>query len=318
MTGDTEQAQGGSLLPPFPWYGGKMKIASYIWQRLGQVSVYVEPFAGALSVLLARPDTPIHENVNDMDGWLANFWRAVKWAPGDVAEWADWPKSEIDLHARFDWFLRQDENDLVAQLEADPEYCDPKAAGWWVWGQCASIMGNWLTPGGQRSRPHMHAHGLSRRVDIRGWIAALSLRLRHVTVMCGDWKRLTGIAGWKRRGIKGFFLDPPYICRRNGRRAIYRVDSKTVAAEVAEWAVEAGVRKDVRIALCGIAGDYDMPNNWTALRWSTHGGMTHLSEGRSGNYDLEVVWCSPHCLSAPQLELFEEPLFESASGLCPT
>jgi hypothetical protein len=32
---------------------------------------------------------------------------------------------------------------LVANLEGDPDYFDPKIAGWWVWGICIWIGGNW-------------------------------------------------------------------------------------------------------------------------------------------------------------------------------
>ena len=38
---------------PFPYYGGKRLLASCIWDRLGHVDVYAEPFAGSLAVLLA-------------------------------------------------------------------------------------------------------------------------------------------------------------------------------------------------------------------------------------------------------------------------
>jgi DNA adenine methylase len=46
---------------------------------------YVEPFAGSLAVLLARPHAPKIETVNDKDGLISNFWRAVKYAPDEVA-----------------------------------------------------------------------------------------------------------------------------------------------------------------------------------------------------------------------------------------
>lgn len=31
---------------PFPWFGGKRKAASAVWDALGDVDHYVEPFAG--------------------------------------------------------------------------------------------------------------------------------------------------------------------------------------------------------------------------------------------------------------------------------
>lgn len=33
--------------PPFPWFGGKRKVAPIVWQALGDVELYVEPFFGS-------------------------------------------------------------------------------------------------------------------------------------------------------------------------------------------------------------------------------------------------------------------------------
>ena len=67
-----------TLRAPFPWFGGKSKVADLVWDRQGDVDNYVEPFAGSLAVLLARPHAPTIETVNDVDGLLVNFWRAVQ------------------------------------------------------------------------------------------------------------------------------------------------------------------------------------------------------------------------------------------------
>lgn len=48
-------------------FGGKSRAASLIWPRFGDVPNYVEPFAGSLAVLLARPHAPAIETVNDAD-----------------------------------------------------------------------------------------------------------------------------------------------------------------------------------------------------------------------------------------------------------
>ncbi|EIC70395.1 adenine-specific DNA methyltransferase [Mycobacteroides abscessus M94] len=43
------------LSAPFPYFGGKRRAAPKIWDALGDVGGYVEPFAGSAAVLLARP-----------------------------------------------------------------------------------------------------------------------------------------------------------------------------------------------------------------------------------------------------------------------
>src|SRR4051812_38768261 len=93
------------LRAPFPWFGGKSRAASLIWPRFGDPANYVEPFAGSLAVLLARPHVPRIETVNDLDCYLANVWRSIAWAPEEVARWADWPVNEADLHARHRWLV---------------------------------------------------------------------------------------------------------------------------------------------------------------------------------------------------------------------
>jgi len=118
---------------PFPWFGGKRKVAAEVWQRFGAVRNYVEPFFGSGAVLLGRPEHEGNETINDLDGYVANFWRAVKLSPGAVAEWADNPVNENDLHARHVWLLQQLDT-LRPLLEGDPDWHDPKIAGWWVWG----------------------------------------------------------------------------------------------------------------------------------------------------------------------------------------
>ncbi len=118
---------------PFPWFGGKRKVAAEVWTRFGAVDNYVEPFFGSGAVLLGRPNPDGNETINDLDGYVANFWRAVKHAPDATADWADNPVNENDLHARHVWLLQQRE-DLRARLEGDPGWHDSKIAGWWVWG----------------------------------------------------------------------------------------------------------------------------------------------------------------------------------------
>ena len=77
-----------TLSAPFPWFGGKAPVAAQVWEALGNVDHYLEPFFGSGAVLLARPHAPRLETVNDLDGFLANFWRAVRAAPDEVAHHA--------------------------------------------------------------------------------------------------------------------------------------------------------------------------------------------------------------------------------------
>lgn len=69
------------MKPPFIYYGSKASLAERIVALLPPHRHYVEPFAGSLAVLLAKPPTPC-ETVNDLDGHLMTFWRVLRDQPG--------------------------------------------------------------------------------------------------------------------------------------------------------------------------------------------------------------------------------------------
>lgn len=129
--------------PPFPYFGGKSLVAPMVWDLMGDVDNYVEPFCGSCAVLMLRPGGGRGvETVNDADGLLANFWRAVKNDPDAVAAAADNPVLECDLHARHLWLLGQRER-ITERLCGDPDFFDAKAAGWWCWGSSCWIGAGW-------------------------------------------------------------------------------------------------------------------------------------------------------------------------------
>lgn len=132
-----------ALKAPFPWFGGKSRVARLVWDRFGNCDNFVEPFAGSLAVLLGRPHAPQTETVNDLDCYLANFWRALSKDPVELAEHADWPVNEADLHARHLWLVNQTE--FRERMKTDPDFYDVKIAGWWVWGISQWIGSGWCS-----------------------------------------------------------------------------------------------------------------------------------------------------------------------------
>lgn len=132
------------LKAPYPWFGGKRRVAAEVWRVLGDVDNYVEPFAGSLAVLLLRPSPPRIETVNDLDCYVANFWRATRSDPEAVAAHADSPVNEVDLHARHRWLVLSDDAKAFRErMRTDPDYYDPKVAGRWCWGLCCWIGSGW-------------------------------------------------------------------------------------------------------------------------------------------------------------------------------
>lgn len=309
-----------TLKAPFPWFGGKRRVAHIVWERFGNVRNYVEPFFGSGAVLLNRPHTPGTETVNDKDGFLANFWRAVKHDPEGVAKHADWPVNEIDLAARRDWLFS--DTTFSERMWRDPNYYDVEKAGIWVWGVCSTIGNAWEPKstrlgagrGIHRAGTHLgdagrgihrastHLGDAGRGAAIAEYFAEIALRLERVRVMSGDWSRVTSPTVTTCHGITGMFLDPPYLddCEK-----IYS-HNDDVRDAVRSYCIERGNDPLMRIALCGYEGEHDMPDNWTVYKWSAAGGYGNQSNGRGmKNRHRERIWFSPHCLKVEkQQELF--------------
>jgi hypothetical protein len=170
---------------PFPWFGGKSRAAEVVWQAMGDVQSYVEPFAGSLAVLLRRPHLPnrpyCSETVNDADGLLCNAWRAIQLHPDATAEAASWPVSEADIHARHLAIVRWCQGKDLERLMGDPAWCDVQIAGWWLYGISCWIGAEWCSgtgcwtadadgrlvkqgpaprqPGIRRQLPHLNNNG---------------------------------------------------------------------------------------------------------------------------------------------------------------
>ena len=319
---------------PFPWFGGKSRAADLIWQRLGNCGNYVEPFAGSLATLLARPHAPGIETVNDLDGFIANFWRAAAQQPDEVACQCDWPVNECDLHARHLWLLAQ-RDELVDRLQCDPDFCDAKIAGWWVWGISSWIgsgwcsgKGPWVEQGGKmvdsrklphlsggrgvnRKRPHLGdaGRGVNRESALTDYFAKLAHRLRHVRVCCGDWSRVLGDSPTvKLAPVTAIVLDPPYDTEANRQADLYTHDAQGISAAVREWALDHGDDPRLRIVLCGYDGEHDMPG-WSEVPWKAKGGYGSQGDGQGrDNAARERLWFSPHCLPVVprQASMFDE------------
>jgi len=320
------------------------------------------------------------ETINDADGYVSNFWRAVSHAPDEVAHYADWPVNENDMHARHVW-LRQYRDELPSMLEGDPEWYDAKIAGWWVYGMSCWIGSGFCGPSGagpwsvvdgklvrgagqgvkrsrvsltggrgvarkivhlgdagrgvkrqivhlgdagrgvkrqivhlgdagqgvSRKRVHLGdaGRGVKRQIvhlgdaepghecgecgtgacGLYAWFAALQRRLERVRVCCGDYERVL-----------------PYGEDAGRDMDIYTEDSGSVASRAREWAIAHGNDPRLRIALCGYAGEHDMPDDWDCVEWKAQGGYSNQArvDRRNGNPHRERIWFSPHCLPADQ------------------
>lgn len=281
------------LRAPFPYPGGKgqNEVVEEVWAALGNVPTYIEPFCGSLAMLLSRPGgAGKYEVAGDANGLLCNVWRAIRTLPEAVAEYCDGPACELDLAARRGRLLELS-GELADRLAADPSYCCPQAAGWWVWCQSVSFSPDWLDqPRPSMAKPYRRGI-LSPESDVRARLAALSERLRRVSIAYGSWDRLVtpSALGLHNTGTipVGVFFDPPYP----DEVLDYGADPKC-ARDVEEWCRANGDDPRIRIVLCGHVGDYELPG-WRVVNWGGSRGW-----GRTRRGDNEAIWISPHCLKA--------------------
>lgn len=286
-----------ALTAPFPYFGGKSRVASLVWQALGDPSIYCEPFFGSGAVFLRRPpfSAPRLEIINDADGFVANFWRAIKLDPRGVSRWSQDPASELDLVARHRWLCTRREA-FLAKMRADPDFIDRKTAGWWCWGASAWIGAGFCVGVGEiaTKKPRLNVNGIfsrERRDRIESIFESLSKRLRHAIICCGDWTRVFIQSDLERKQM-GVFLDPPYAFSTGRCETIYRCE-KPATDDVERWCRTHGGRRNLRIVLAGFEGEYDLPG-WTIIGWKR--SKSYAKQGQAmANLARERLWMSPHC-----------------------
>ena len=337
----------GTLAAPFPWFGGKSNACEQVWQAFGSVDNYVEPFAGSAAMLLGAPDGKRVETINDADGFVANFWRAIAHDAVAVADFADWPCNEVDLFARHSWLVRHAQA-LKDRLHGDPAYYDAQIAGWWCWGACNWIGSGWCGGEGpwvhdgttivdSRKLPHLSAgQGINRKLPhlgnagrginrqlphlgdagrgarseyIHEWMEKLHQRLRDVRVTCGDWSRAVKDSVTTRHGLTAVFLDPPYT--KGSMDYTAKGTGGDMAMDVQAWCRDNGASRALRIVLCGHAGEHDdlLKHGWSIRTWTARKGYA-LTDEAVENSGSETLWCSPHCM--PEINVTTDLFAEAA------
>ena len=303
-------------------------IANKIWAALDNPEHYIEPCFGSGAVLLARPGwTPARnfsETVNDINGFVSNVWRALKYKPAETAEWADYPVNHADLIARRKVLLANESN-LLKNLVNDDVWCDPKIAGYWIWAASCWIGSGLTCPNATGKRPHLAGKGMgvhkssvvgkiphladkgvgvhkSSVTDIYDWFEKLSERLRYVRVVCGDWSRVCG-GDWQDKKWKdvGLYFDPPYS--DTDRDDVYgEQDSFTIGLDIEKWCIERGARSNYRIVVSGYDTEYKtlVEAGWRTELWKTGGGYSGIARNGKDtrgkqNRRREMLFYSPHC-----------------------
>ena len=310
---------GDGMNPPFKWFGGKRRVADYVWSRFGETGSYIEPFLGSGAVFVRSPGTVKYSVLNDKDCLVANFWRAAKREPEALAEYVSDISHEAELTARHVYICER-LGSLAPRVMADPDYFDLRIAGYWFYA-ISQVIGDDFATGtgcwGVRTADDGTKELVDSRADKavvgivpkqRQWekkkiklekareiTASIFKKLESAVILCGAWERAVTPVNFRQSGVYSIFLDPPYSSARN---MAYRTDGD-LRSGIMRWCRENGGREDRRVAVCGYDGEYNELQNsgWTMYAWKGANGFTATRKaGANENRSKERIWFSPHCL----------------------
>lgn len=180
--------------PPFAYYGGKTSLASRIASQFPAHTHYVEPFAGSMSVLLAKAPSPM-ETVNDLDGDLMTFWRVLRERPTELARaCALTPHSRAEHEAAYE----RAENELEQARR--------------VWVRLSQGRGGTLRKTGWRHYVNPGKSTTSMPRYLAGYVdrlAPIVERLAGVSLECRP--ALDLIETYGRHSSVLLYVDPPYL-----------------------------------------------------------------------------------------------------------
>lgn len=173
--------------PCFAHPGGKRKLLKHILPLLPEHKQYVEPFAGGLAVLLAKPRARA-EVINDLDREVANFYRYLRYHKESLLR-----ELEGCYQSREDFAL----------LLANPGHTDlQRAVRWYL-----LKVNSFGAQGENFGRANGSYHGFDRARHLVQ-INAVAERLSRVTIECQDWDK---VASFYDSADTLHFFDPPYV-----------------------------------------------------------------------------------------------------------
>lgn len=272
------------------YYGSKHRIAPWLISLMPEHRCYVEPFAGSLSVLAAKPPVKL-ETVNDVDEDLMTFWRVLRDRHDDLERvCALTPHSRAEHAASFP--LRPDPYDELEHARR-------------VWVRLAQGRAGQLRRTGWRHHAHYAGvgSGMPARLDqYVGRFAMVAARLRSVSLECRD--AIDLIHAYGRDPQTLLYVDPPYLgATRTGSTSGY-------AHEMADPAAHERLAE----ALHGCAAQVMLSGYPSALYdalyadWGRHERRAWTGQGGARADRVEVVWTNyePPATAFELLDLDEE------------
>lgn len=251
-----------SRLPlPIKWHGGKYYLAPKIVALMPPHRNYVEPFAGGLSVLLAKSPDGVSEVVNDLDADLTTLWRVL----ADTDQFAEFYRVvEATPFSQREW------QDSATTLSADDPDPIRRAVAFYV--RCRQSLagrGDSFAPlSTGRTRRAMNEQVSAWLTAVEG-LPAVHARLKRLAVLNSDARDVIRRFDEPNTVI---YCDPPYLPATRTAPDVYthemsrdqHADLLRVLGAVQHAAVLlSGYRNEMYdAALSGwTRHEFDLPNN---------------------------------------------------------
>jgi len=200
-----------------PYAGGKQALAPRIVALMPAHRHYVEPFAGALSVLLAKPVSTI-ETVNDLDSEIVTFWQVLRERPDELERMC-----ALTPHSR----------ELLNLVRQPAPGATDLEKAWRVWVR--------LTQGrGARHTAHQDGwrftHGGNRMSTARyldGYLARIVPAAQRLRMVSLEHRPALDVIKCYDRSDTLFYVDPPYLgSTRYGSQYAHEMISEDDHAEL--------------------------------------------------------------------------------------
>jgi hypothetical protein len=323
------------LKAPFPYFGGKSKIAEQVWTLLGDVKNYVEPFAGSAAVLLARPRFKGPETLNDFSCFVVNTWRAIRDNPNDLARMLVGPVCEVNTEAEHAALMRS--GDGLRDRLGDPTYSDTTLAAYWIRGANEWIGSGWAGGEGpwswsresgwrkrDRKLPHLGnaGKGINRQLPHLGDAGTgINRQLPHLgDAGKGQYEqRVEWVSAWL-CALRDRLCEVRIACgdfervlgdsstTKHGLTGVfldppydgteYVYGTKVpVSKRVFDWCVAKTANPLLRIILAGRGTEHDalLQHGWSKSVWTANRGY---SKDTDKGRTEEALWYSPSCVAA--------------------
>lgn len=269
------------MRPALRYFGGKWLAGSWIVGNLPPHECYVEPFGGAASVLLKKPESPI-EVYNDIDGDVVNFFQVLREQPTALIE-----QIRLTPFARAEQRQSKQRGGDLSPLErARRMYVD----SWQSFGMLAA-GGGWRFMA-ELKRATIPAHDWAK-VD---YLYAIAERFSRVQIDSDDAVKVIERFD---SPTTLFYVDPPYMH-----------DTRTITAGY-RHEIDTAKHEELLAALVGVSGsvvlsgyDSDLYND-TLTGWERieRQIQTNATDARKAT---EVLWIKRNMANEMQPALFTE------------